>query len=113
MQFTKKDLKTGMGVEFRNGSNAVVMLDTTRGDTIVNVTGQLPLSYFKDDLNSSLSGFDVVKVYNMYSHIFSFLKTGRICGEVIWERKETKEITPEEACKIIKEKCGEDVVIKL
>lgn len=89
----KKDLKTGMQVEFENGERRLILLDTEKGDVVSNVdatidsfgrrrlTNYYGLNNWNDDLTKVIEHdplTDIVKVYGMY-------------GNIIWERKEVPE----------------------
>jgi len=116
MEFTKKDIKSGMGIITRNGTNFLVV-----DHMIVNKYGYKSLYNYSDNLmrfEYDDKGYDIIKVYSLIENqIYKFFSRDFNYNindaNLIWERKEAKEITAEEACRIIKEKCGEDVVIKL
>jgi len=107
MLFTKSMLKTGMIVETRAGSRAIVMLDTdityNDSDVIVfssdNWTG---LNGFNEELlwgvdkNGSQSEFaktvDIIKVFqpNLPSGVLCYIKEGDTWQQqfnLLWERK--------------------------
>ena len=62
-QFTKKDLKTGMIIETKDGHKAMVLLGTNNGDII---SGEIwsPLECYVDDLTCRVDRqMDIIKVY--------------------------------------------------
>lgn len=89
MEFSKKDLKSGMVVELRYGSRLLV----------VEVNGKLELigknewnslSHRDENLKCTNREFDIVKVYKADP---SSLERMLRATELIWERKEFKEMT--------------------
>ena len=87
----KQDLKSGMYIEFEDGSRRVILLNTSDGDTMSNIYAEncrygdfarlinfFELKYLtedlKDDTRHNQLG-DVVKVYSHYA-------------KLIWERPE-------------------------
>ena len=105
----KEDLKSGMIVETRSGKLGMVLLDTAEGDIIgggTNITDNermwMPLNSLSDDLTYTTypgrNDADIVKVYkptlnNRYGS-FDVDKT-----LLVWERKETIELSFEEIAK--------------
>jgi hypothetical protein len=66
MEFTKKDLKTGMKVVYRNKHIRYVVLNTKNGDQLVDELGYptMYLANFRNDLSSiGSSGSDIMEVY--------------------------------------------------
>lgn len=82
--FTKKDLKTGMIVEFRDGRKAYVV----NGTFIDNTTCFTTFIHYNDNLLSNLpcKKYDIMKVYDC--RLISNVKY----DTPIWERKEHKTI---------------------
>lgn len=80
-KFTKKDLKDGMVVQYRNGWYRIVLGGCTTLGTVCSdgyETRSKDLSDYNDDLTSS-NGYratDIMKVFNV--------------EQVLWERKEIK-----------------------
>ncbi len=116
-QMTKKDLKTGMLVVNQDGSTSTILLGTEYGDIVVRDGGWMNVSDYSNDLKTGSSGrpatrLDVMKVYKPNSRV-KFLKPNPnpIDHELIWERKETKEVSKEEVFKILQEKFGCEVKI--
>lgn len=102
-ELTKDDLKTGMIIEYRDKSRGVII-----GDTIVEPDTFLPMSTFCDDLKYSDSHYpdnDIMKVYERKENI-SFKSMIFYPGKLIWQRYETREISMDEAMKIIAEHIG-------
>lgn len=99
-ELTKEDLKTGMIVEYRDKSRGVII-----GDTIVELDTFLSTSKLTDDLKCSDSHYpnnDITKVYEGKEDD-SFRNMLLYPGKLIWQRYETREISMDEAMKIIAE----------
>lgn len=103
----KSDLKSGMLVETRDGSLAIVMLNTPKGDALVSNHEEIEeektwksLKEHNNDLTSSFDeDDDIVKVYNFDSNS-NGASLSKNCREIIWEREENvPEYTMEEAIK--------------
>ena len=102
-ELTKDDLKTGMIIEYRNKSRGVII-----GDTIVELNTFLSMSNLTDNLKYSNSHYpnnDIMKVYegkkdNSFRNMLSYP------GKLIWQRYETREISMDEAMKIIAKHIG-------
>ena len=110
-EFTKADLKDGMMVELRGGSKFIWLYGALRNtDCWCSVTNE--------DLTGVCEKNDIVKVG--YPEIKKELfNIGNIRGILksefsvtLWERKEEKEISSEEAFAVLKEHYGCDVKIK-
>ena len=102
-ELTKEDLKTGMIVEYRDKTRGIII-----GDTIVEPDTFLSMSNLTDNLKCSDSHYpnnDIMKVYegregNSFGNMLS-------CpGKLIWQRYETREISMDEAMKIIAKHIG-------
>ena len=102
-ELTKDNLKTGMIIEYRNKSRGVII-----GDTIVELNTFLSMSNLTDNLKYSNSHYpnnDIMKVYegkkdNSFRNMLSYP------GKLIWQRYETREISMDEAMKIIAKHIG-------
>lgn len=102
-ELTKEDLKTGMIVEYRDKTRGIII-----GDTIVELNTFLSMSNLTDNLKYSNSHYpnnDIMKVYegkkdNSFRNMLSYP------GKLIWQRYETKEISMDEAMKIIAKHIG-------
>ena len=102
-ELTKDDLKTGMIIEYRDKTRGIII-----GDTIVELNTFLSMSNLTDNLKYSNSHYpnnDIMKVYegkkdNSFRNMLSYP------GKLIWQRYETKEISMDEAMKIIAEHIG-------
>jgi len=111
MEFTKKDLRSGMWVETANRGTLMVMLNTAQGDIVSNSTSFERLKYYDDGLKMSHIGdWDIIKVYRTVP--------GCYCSgenkELIWQRpEEVKKIGVKEACEALKDKYGCKVEISL
>lgn len=102
-ELTKEDLKTGMIIEYRDKSRGMII-----GDTIVEPNTFLSMYTFCDDLKCSDSRYpnnDIMKVYEGKENK-SFRNMLFHPGKLIWQRYETKEISMDEAMKIIAEHIG-------
>lgn len=99
---TKADLKNRMVVECRNGEKYIVI-----GDKILSTKGHNWLLDYNEDLTSELGlpEYDIMKVYDK---VFS-LDFNKDMLELLWERKEVKEVTMSE----VEEKFGCKVKIIL
>ena len=105
-KFTKKDLKDGMVVEYRSGRMRLVI-----GNRLLGEYEYLSFESLDDDLLCPNDrDFDVVKVYKPGKEVCNIYDLFR-CNELelIWERKEPKEIPASEAMKILREKFGCEV----
>lgn len=102
-ELTKEDLKTGMIVEYRDKSRGVII-----GNTIVEPDTFLSTSKLTDDLKCSDSHYpdnDIMKVYEgKEDHSFGNMLSNS--GKLIWQRYETREISMDEAMKIIAKHIG-------
>ena len=102
-ELTKDDLKTGMIIEYRDKTRGIII-----GDTIVEPDTFLSMSNLTDNLKCSDSHYpnnDIMKVYegregNSFGNMLSYP------GKLIWQRYETREISMDEAMKIIAEHIG-------
>ena len=102
-ELTKDDLKTGMIIEYRDKTRGIII-----GDTIVELNTFLSMSNLTDNLKYSNSHYpnnDIMKVYegkkdNSFRNMLSYP------GKLIWQRYETKEISMDEAMKIIAKHIG-------
>lgn len=99
--FTKKDLRTGMLVETRNGDIAMVLLGTANGDIISGGTWA-DLEEYSDDLlrPSFEEEGDITKVYQpIYNSDYLEYGISKELANLIWERpvEKTKEQIEREA----------------
>lgn len=97
----KSDLKTGMVVETRNGEKYLVMLGPDcEGRELINFGyGFMPLSRYANNLmiKTGDEEFDIMKVYSVEGSICWLLRDKkRMNFELIWQRKEIKEMTVKE-----------------
>lgn len=90
--FTKKDLKDGMVVEYRNGKRRIVL-----GDNLLGEDGCGDLKHYNKDL--TLDGYEntltIDKVYKTIAMKISKLFEDDYLT-LIWEREHIKEMTVEE-----------------
>lgn len=107
-EFTRDDLKDGMMCERRNGIRMLWLEGAMRGYNVWCSGTQYDLTGETNRDN------DIVKVgypdFDRY-HVISDALSGNF-KEVIWERKEEKEISSDEAFRVLKEHYGCDVKIK-
>lgn len=105
VDYTLSDLKDGMIVEVGDGSRELFLNGKFHADT----SG---LGYVQENLTNSFgSVFDVVKVFAP-SPEKGFQNMLNNPGELLWERKEVKEISAEEMFRVLSEYYGCDVKIK-
>ena len=106
MEFTKDDLKIGYVVQFRSGDFKMVM-NSFKGAVFMSMDGFSMFDYYKKDLTIDvLDGkCDVIKVWGFAHDIMQSLFMGTISRDLLWERKESKELTMQE----IADKFGVDV----
>jgi len=106
--FIKDDLKTGMTVTTRDGEIFVVY-----GEHLLVLDGVEPIGNYRTDLtHCNLSYFDIVEVHDFNKNVTSLKDILCDLGKLIWKRKKEREISSEEAFKILKEHYGCDVKIK-
>ena len=107
--FTLSDLKDTNIIETRDGKRYIIINGIGVGET-----GYFTFVSHRADLEHNLfKEFDILKVYesNPYCRFKSLLEKP---GKLIWERKKpVKEITSEEACKLLKEKFPEYDSVKI
>lgn len=110
MEFNKSDLKDGMVVETRDGNRYFVFKDKFRSED-----GYLRLYEYKENLllkTREMNQFDIMKIFNPDAFwVFNDVLTKP--GVLIWERKQTKEISVEEAAKLLKERFPEFSEVKI
>lgn len=108
-EFTKYDLEDGMMLELRNGLKMIWLYGHKVGP-------QSWGSETHDDLTGSRYETDIVKVG--YPDMNKAIEGSLECilnldfSEILWERKEEKEISSEEVFAVLKEHYGCDVKIK-
>lgn len=107
-EFTKNDLKDGMMVEQRDGSRWIWLYGGLRRNSVW-------CSGTKKDLTGETKALDIVKIGypeidSVKGHLETILESD--FSEILWERKEEKEISSEEAFAVLKEHYGCDVKIK-
>lgn len=102
-ELTKEDLKTGMVIEYRDKTRGIII-----GDTIVEPDTFLSMSNLTYNLkysNSHCPHNDIMKVYEgKEDHSFGNMLS--YPGKLIWQRYETREISMDEAMKIIAKHIG-------
>ena len=96
---TKKDLKTGMIVEYRNGEQRRVLLNTEISDILVDDKWQVYMDL--DSYNQELIFNNKDKIFLDIMYVYGLKHT------LIWRRKEPLKVT----MKQIEEKFGQPVVI--
>ena len=89
----KKDLKTGMRVETRNGETFIVMLNSNRRTNykdgfVIGESFHSILNY-NDDLTCSFSPkYDIMKVYS-YINVTDMVTLGATSHTPVWEKPES------------------------
>lgn len=110
----KKDLKSEMVAETRNGVRWLVLEKTGRGGTkrmiLASRHEMLEIEDYSDDLTYKwVPDYDIMKLFfPAGGPIQRMLESSE---NLIWSRKETKEITAEEAFRVLREHYGEPVSI--
>lgn len=108
-EFTKADLEDGMVVEQRNGEMYLVL-----AEEVVRKCGYNEMNCYTDDLKcKGYTEGDIVKVYRITPESLRriedvFIKSNL---ELIWERKEPKEMTVEEMRQKLEELTGEEIEV--
>lgn len=106
--FTKDDFKTGMTVEVRCGSRFVVW-----GEYLIRYDGHDLIENLNDQLyNINSDEYDIMAIFDVNKELWDLNCIVTHPGKLIWKRKEEKEISSEEAFKVLKEHYGCDVKIK-
>ena len=106
--FAKDDLRTGMTVKTRDSGILLVY-----EDHLLNLNGFEPIcNYFIVLTNREYSDLGIEEVYDINKKITALKDLLDHPGKLIWKRKEEREISSEEAFKILKEHYGCDVKIK-
>lgn len=89
-----KDLKFGYIVEFREGSVGMVAKGQDRAIILSKDNTYIPLDYYNDDLKCTNSQkLDIMEVYGYNFYESYALEISTDDRELLWERKETKEMT--------------------
>ena len=110
----KKDLKSGMVAETRNGVRWMILKKTRRDGTkkmiLASNYEMQKIEDYNDDLTyESVPDYDIMKLFfPVEGPIQKMLESSE---NQIWSRKETKEITAEEAFRVLREHYGERVSI--
>lgn len=108
--FTKSDLKTGMVVKLRDGDFYLVY-----GERLFSDYGYREIDNYNEDLTHTFGGdrCDIVEVYDVNNYASVLKDILDHPGTLIWSREPNeREISSEEAFKILKEHYGCDVKIK-
>ena len=93
-QFTKSDLKTGMGVVLRDGTKGHVLLDTVAGDVIrfinerSNQWGSVD-EYDENMIDCDMSAMDIVEVYSS-KYAYCYLTDRVFNQDCVFKREEPK-----------------------
>ena len=99
----KKDLRTGMQVEYRCGERRLVLLNTIEGDRLVKPNGitHYNLSEYNDDLtnNCNKKWMDIIKVYQGQINTCHLKKATE--EQCIWQREPELEVTVKVNGKIV------------
>lgn len=102
----KSDLKSGMVVEVRNGDRYLLIEDS--GEIfLLGYDGFNYMHSYEEDLTMiSNPDYDIVRVWSSFPAGFKYLAALDPECAVVWTREETREITAEEAFRILKEHYG-------
>ena len=107
-EFTINDLETGMVVHTRSEGNLMVF-----GDRMIAQDGFVDRVDYNEDFKSRyFSTFDIMKVTGLDPDAGTFEEVLKGKGPVIWERKEEKEISEEEAFRILSDHYGCEVKVR-
>lgn len=109
-EFTKADLEDGMVVEYRSKSYGRRLVI---GDMLIGAEGSHRLIYYNEDLIDTTGDkdFDIMRIYKI-QHVSRFNEILLYSNlELIWERKERKKMTIEEARKKLEELTGEQIEV--
>ena len=106
MEFTKDDLKIGYVVEFRNGDFRMVM-ECQEERVFTSNYGFMRFNDYMDNLSSFglTKTYDIMKVWGFARSRYKTLIIDTCDRELLYERKEPKELTMQE----IADKFGVDV----
>lgn len=105
-KFTKKDLKSGMIVEYRNGERGVVL-----DDKIIGEEGFNYLHSYTEELkeeprpDTGWSSYDIKKVYTSRASFIDDIFKDK-CLELIWEREEVQFMTAAQMAAKLEELTG-------
>ena len=92
---TKKDLKTGMLVQTRNGGVYMYI-----NGVLVDTEGHLDLCNYYNDLTRNNTEWDIVKVSNILTGCYLspyYWAENKLNENLLWERDQTPEYTMDEA----------------
>lgn len=107
---TKSDLKSGMAIELRCGER-FLLVEIGKELYALNESGCGLISEYRNDLTSLIMPeYDILKIWEG-KHYFLFLIKDLTDETAFWIRGDTKEITVEEAFRILKNHYGCDVKI--
>ena len=122
---TKKDLKTGMRVTYKNGMTSILIINDYDDDDedhvfveFGNNPARMRLCDYSDDLKLAPhrcdGKYDIVKVERSKNLWFIFTNPKNVDWELLWERKEEpeiEEISADEAMRRLEEQSGKKVKI--
>ena len=108
-EFTKTDLKSGMVIEYNDKTFGRRLV---AGDYLIGRDGYSELNNYEDNLINNNANLEIVKIYKIrYGGCFNDLMEDENL-KLIWERKETKEMTGEEMKQKLEELTGEKIEIE-
>lgn len=108
-EFTKADLKSGMVIEYNDKTFGRRLV---AGDYLIGGDGYSELNDYADNLINNNANLEIVKIYKIrYGGCFYDLMEDENL-KLIWERKETKEMTGEEMKQKLEELTGEKIEIE-
>ena len=117
VKFTKSDLKDGMMIETANGERYLWLYGERRD--LYGYLADLP-EEFSDEAKSKFPQYEVVKVgypdtktHGSIEDILKYADFKEVLWDKEWEKDAVKEITVEEAAKLLKEKFPEYDGVKI
>lgn len=104
-EFSKNDIKSGYVVELRDGSLMMAMRcnQDTFDKILVEKEGEwMPFDCLNSDLTfNDYREYDIMKVYGLNQYPYRALNISSDDRTLLWERKETIEMTMDEVCKAL------------
>lgn len=103
-EFTKADLKDGTIVEYRDGRRRLVV-----DNFLIGKEGKHNLNSYSENMKDGSFDKDIMKVWKIHINttLDCIFSTENL--ELIWERKEVKEMTVEEMQRKLEELTGEKI----
>lgn len=105
-KFTKKDLKPGMVVEYKDGKRRVVL-----NDKILGKEGFNCLDSYTEELKNEWANLDIEKVYESKANLIDNIFKDKYL-ELIWEREEVQFMTATQMAVKLEELTGKRTEVK-